>query len=81
MLCLAVGDDGCLEAVEGAGGTGQGGARDDPFEDDVLSRVGGWKWIDGPVNVNVRNKGHRSYEAIVVEWLEEGQAVDGNSRL
>lgn len=71
MLCLSDGG-GCLEGDRGDGGV---------FGGSELSRVGGWKWVDGPVDVNARNAGGSVYEAVVVEWLGEGEPVEGASRL
>lgn len=58
-----------------------GDARRSPFEDEVLSQVGGWKWVDGPVTIDVRNTGDGLYHAVVVEWLDGIGKVDGVSRL
>lgn len=68
VLCLSDGG-GCLEAGKGDGGVFAGGE---------LSKVGGWKWVDGPMDVNARNAGASVYEAFVVEWLGEGGAVEGS---
>lgn len=69
----------CLES--GGGGSVKADAVADPFHDGVLSKVGGWKWIDGPVEVNARNTSDCAYVAIVVEWLREGEPVTGSSKL
>lgn len=84
ILCLAIGAEGGLESI--AGGTGSGGQGGTPkkrdlFEDGSLSRVGGWKWIEGGEEVNVRNSSDGTYQAIVVEWLAEGQAVESTAKL
>lgn len=71
VLCLSDGGGG-LEGDSGDGGVFGGGE---------LSRVGGWKWVDGPVSVNARNAGDGVYEAVVVEWVGKGEPVDGASRL
>lgn len=75
VLCLCDGG-GRTEAGSGAGGKGS-----DPFEDGQLSRVGGYKWVDGPVGIDVTNAGDSVYKAMVVEWLGAGEAVGGGSRL
>lgn len=72
VLCLSDGGGG-LEAGKGDGGGVFGGKG--------LSRVGGFKWVDGPVDVDVRNSGDSVYEAFVVEWLREGDPVGVGSRL
>ncbi|CAB1113091.1 unnamed protein product [Ectocarpus sp. CCAP 1310/34] len=68
VLCLSDGG-GSLEADGGV------------FAGGELSKVGGWKWIDGPVSANARNAGGSVYQAFVVEWLGEGHSVEGLSRL
>ena len=78
VVCLSDGG-GKIDAVGDSDSDVQG--RRGPFEDGVLSRVGGWKWVEGPVDVDVRNAGERPYEAIVVEWLGESGEVDGVARL
>lgn len=74
VLCLSDGG-GCLEAGKGDGGGVFGGGEE-------LSRVGGWKWVDGPIDVDTRNAGGSVYKAFVVEWLREGiDPAEGASRL
>lgn len=75
VLCLRDGGRG-VDAGDAEGGVSSG-----PFGGGDLSRVGRWKWVDGPVTVNARNAGSGVYEAIVVEWLGEAEAAGGNSRL
>ncbi|CAM9537355.1 unnamed protein product [Phaeothamnion confervicola] len=48
-----------------SGDTGGGTA---PFADGVLSKYGGWKWVEGPVVFGLTNAGPEPYEALVVEW-------------
>lgn len=74
VLCLSDGG-GCLESEIGKDG------GDGVFGGSELSKVGGWKWIDGPREANVRNGGSGVYEAYLVEWLGEGEPVEGSSRL
>ncbi|CAM9837412.1 unnamed protein product [Scytosiphon promiscuus] len=74
VLCLSDGG-GRVEAEGGNDGS------DRVFGGGELSKVGGWKWVDGPVEVNARNGGSGVYEAYVVEWLGEGEPVEGSSRL
>lgn len=71
ILCLEIGEEGRVKADH----------PEDPFHDGVLSRVGGWKWINGPVDIDARNTSDRAFVAIVAEWLGENEAVDGGSRL
>lgn len=79
VLCLSCSD---IEVAHGGGAAGSRREdRGDPFAGGELSRVGGWKWVEGPVPVNVENRGDRTYEAIVVEWLGSGSPVEGISRL
>lgn len=75
VLCLSCSD------IEAAGGGGGPEDRDNPFAGGELSRVGGWKWVEGPVPVTVTNNGDHTYEAIVVEWLGPGLPAEGTSRL
>lgn len=84
ILCLAAGEGGGVESTGGGtGSSGQGGTltRRGLFDDGSLSRVGGWKWIEGDEEVDVRNSSDGMYEAVVVEWLAEGQAVESTARL
>lgn len=52
-----------------------------PFKDDVLSPVGGWKYVDGPVVIDVRYKWDGLHHAVMVEWLDGIGKVDSVSRL
>lgn len=81
ILCLAIGEGKGIVSAGGGAPSGERGAPLDPFEDGSLSRVGGWKWIEGAEGVNARNDSDGAYEAVVVEWLGEGQVVDNAARL
>lgn len=75
ILCLSDGG-GRIETKRGSGDEGV-----DPYGGAELSRVGGFKWIEGPVDVDARNAGDSVYEAVVVEWLAKGTDVGASSRL
>ena len=69
----------CLS--DGGGGLGSDRGDGRVFGGGQLSRVGGWKWVDGPVDVSAHNGGGGVYEAVVVEWLGEGETVECAPRL